>query len=104
MTYTTLYKFLNRKYALSFMGTGELRIGTLYEYRKSEIYGSEIGDREEGSKHTLCVDPVDSPEEVRTHPFLSRFMHVSPGAKIHIHNASFASREESKDFCNTLAI
>ena len=79
------------------METGELRIGSLYAYRKTEMYGSEVGDRGEGSKNTICVDPIDSLEEVLAHPFLSRFIHVSPGAKINIHNASFTSREESKD-------
>lgn len=97
MTYSVLYKFLRRQYALSFMETGELRVGSLYEYRRWEVHGSEIGDRGEGSKETICVDPIDSPEEVMAHPFLSHLIHASPGAKVNIHNASVTSKEESRD-------
>lgn len=97
MGYTVLYKFLKQKHALSFMQTGELRIGTLYKYRKCEKYGTEIGDQGEGSKRTVCVDSVDSATQVLAHPFLSNFIRVSPGAEVRIHDALFTTQEESKD-------
>lgn len=97
MAYTALYKFLKQQHALTFMQTGEIRIGTLHEYRKCEEYGPEIGDQGEGSKRTVCVDSVDSATQVLAHPFLSNFIRVSPGAEVIIHDALFITQEESKD-------
>jgi hypothetical protein len=46
---TTLYKYLHKKYAESLINEGEIRIGTLYNFRKSELHGTEIGDDGEGT-------------------------------------------------------
>jgi len=51
MRYTfPLFKFLKRKHATSLLGQGQVRIGTLYEYRNAEIYSGKIHDDDEGRK------------------------------------------------------
>ncbi len=48
----SLYKYLPKKYFEDFFGRGSLKIGTLYEYRNTEQYGSVIGDLDEGVRKT----------------------------------------------------
>jgi hypothetical protein len=47
-----LYKYLSKKYLEAFLQRGSLKIGTLYEYRKTEEYGNVIGDKDEGLHKT----------------------------------------------------
>lgn len=47
-TIRTFYKFLEPHYADVMVAEGTVRIGTLADYRRSELYGEEIGDRDEG--------------------------------------------------------
>lgn len=47
-----LYKYLPKKYLEAFVSRGSLKIGTLYEYRKTEQYGNVIGDKNEGLHKT----------------------------------------------------
>lgn len=44
-----LFKYINKEHSKAFFDEGNLKIGTLYEYRNEEFYGSTIGDSEEGS-------------------------------------------------------
>ncbi len=46
---------MKKKHADNFFKHGELRIGTLYDFRNEEKHGSEIGDKDEGTK-TLTTD------------------------------------------------
>lgn len=48
----TLFKYLQKKYLEAFFCRGSIKIGTLYEYRNVEHYGSVIGDLEEGLLNT----------------------------------------------------
>jgi hypothetical protein len=48
-----IYKYLSNKNASSLCQSGVLRIGTIYEYRKEELFGKEIGDIDEGKKIKL---------------------------------------------------
>ncbi len=48
----TLFKYLPKKYLEAFFIRGSVRIGTLYEYRKTEQYGEVVGDQDEGFEHT----------------------------------------------------
>ena len=42
------YKYLDRKYIESFWEMGVIRVGTLSDFRRTEEFGAEIGDKEEG--------------------------------------------------------
>ncbi|WP_336242100.1 hypothetical protein [Enterobacter cloacae] len=52
-----LYKYIKKKDLLSFFSTGSLKIGTMYDYRKVETYGSVIGDQKEGYYETVLSKP-----------------------------------------------
>lgn len=43
-----LFKYIESKYLDGFIRHGTLRMGTLYDFRKTEVYNSAIGDAEEG--------------------------------------------------------
>jgi hypothetical protein len=52
-----LFKYLPKKYLEAFLDRGSLKIGTLYEYRKTETYGNVIGDNNEGLHKTELFLP-----------------------------------------------
>lgn len=43
-----LYRFTKKKWANSFFETGQLRLGTLFDYAMNERYGNAVHDRHEG--------------------------------------------------------
>lgn len=43
-----LYRFTKKKWATCFFNTGQLRLGTLFDYAQNEVYGDAIHDRHEG--------------------------------------------------------
>jgi len=43
-----LYSYCRSEHLNAFLSIGELRIGTLYEFRDTEAHGNQIGDQEEG--------------------------------------------------------
>ena len=49
---------MNSEHAELFMKNGSMRIGTLYEFRNTELHGNEIGDAYEGvvRGHTRIAD------------------------------------------------
>lgn len=53
---TSLYKYTDAIYADSFLEQGKIRIGTLYDYRRSEL-GAAIGDYNEGKKSLYERNP-----------------------------------------------
>jgi len=67
---TVLYKYINKEHLKQFLKNGALKIGTLYEYRDEEGFGSVIGDEQEGFHKTELDSPKgreidlagDSPE------------------------------------------
>ena len=48
--YKQLYKYQTKERALQMVQKGEFWISTLYEFKKVEAHGSEIGDAGEGTK------------------------------------------------------
>ena len=46
-----LYKYTYQKYVEDILNDGIFRIGTLYDFRKEENHGDEIGDTGEGTKN-----------------------------------------------------
>ena len=60
-----LFKFFSKQFAEKFFNTGELRIGTLSDFRNQEQHGDHRGDKNEGEKetfehidHCLIKDPT----------------------------------------------
>ncbi|WP_268809511.1 hypothetical protein [Vibrio parahaemolyticus] len=47
-----LYKYVKKEHLDAFFTKGSVKIGSLYEYRKVEHYGTVIGDDAEGYYHT----------------------------------------------------
>lgn len=54
-----LFRFTKRKWANIFFRTGQLRLGTLFDYAKNESYGDAIHDRHEG--YCAFILPKDQP-------------------------------------------
>ena len=52
-----LFKYLPKKYLEAFLHRGSIKIGTLYEYRKTEQYGTVVGDLDEGLHKTELFIP-----------------------------------------------
>lgn len=48
----SLYKYMREQHLVEFLRRGSLKIGTLHEYRRMELYGPAIGDDSEGIQYT----------------------------------------------------
>lgn len=55
-----LFRFTKKVWADRFFQTGELRLGTLYDYAKNESYGDAIHDRHEGYYTYIKYDKTPS--------------------------------------------
>jgi hypothetical protein len=87
-----IYKYIKRrKYANDFFEDGLIRIGTLYDFRQEEKHGTEIGDKDEGTK-TLTTDgyhfidtasPSTIPSWFSTN--FSESFNLRDGARLQIH-------------------
>lgn len=71
-----LYKFLPNNYAEAMCERGEIRVGTLHEYRNGEQYSGGILDREEGVLD--YVDNVISARGDSLNPLWLRLMGMAP--------------------------
>lgn len=86
-----LYKYLRRKHLNRFRNDGEMRIGTLYDFRKEERYGSVVGDSDEGTKilttdgyHFLDTnDSATIPDWFKSH--FEKSIRIAPGGSLTIH-------------------
>ena len=59
------YKYLPNQYAVLMAERGEIRVGTLFDYRNSEKYGDQIGDDAEGTKsESSFVEQAASTEDL----------------------------------------
>lgn len=98
-----LFKYLKKEHSEKLFNDGELRIGTLYDFRKQEQYGPKIGDQSEGKKeifekieHEFIEDPSNNNQ---LSLFVKQFIHLADTAKnITIANCSF-SHEHKSDNC-----
>ncbi|ELP1261509.1 hypothetical protein QWS64_002861 [Escherichia coli] len=105
-----LFKYIKKEHLDAFFSRGSLKIGSLYEYRKVEQYGTAIGDNKEGVYETVLdrtggyqIDlSEDTPE---ANFFKARFDIKGPGIKIVMGNgAKIISSDHSPDvyiFCVT---
>jgi len=53
------YKYMQKKYALEFLRTGSLRIGTLFDFKNTEKHNEAIGDITEGL-HTQFIEKYNT--------------------------------------------
>lgn len=83
-----LYKYINNEYAEKFFSSGLVRIGTLYDYRKNEIYGPQISDKDEGIKSTYINDDKmvwEKPEDVPE--FARDIFNLESGLKVNLYGS-----------------
>lgn len=78
-----LFKYLQRKHLEGFLSKGSIRIGTLYDYRRIERYGSVIGDDYEGLYETELSIPGGGVVDMATNSydaeaFRKYFLHNRP--------------------------
>lgn len=86
-----VYKYMKRRHARSFFKEGLIRIGTLYDFRKEEKHGTEIGDKDEGTKtlttegyHLVdTADPNTIPSWLNEHFFSN--IKLQEGARLQLH-------------------
>ncbi len=100
------YKYMERKYATAMLEHGEVLIGTLYEFRKTEKHGSAIGDTGEGQSYgKLMVDShgfnyTSFPQEARS-------LFTDPQSNVCFRNITLAQTVNSPDMylfcCSTAA-
>jgi hypothetical protein len=94
-----LYKHMEERFALKLLRKGELRVGTLFNFRKEEEHGSVIGDSEEG-RYRLFVD-VANGSDLPT-PFREKTARVLDGAQIYNINLE-AQSEDCHVLCFSLS-
>ncbi len=78
MTLHTIYKYLPKQYAQSLTCDGNIKIGTLYDYRNTEEYGREIGDENEGISIEYSHDK-EAKRGDNLNPLESTAFQVGPG-------------------------
>jgi len=77
---------MNKKHLWNFLQHGQLRIGTLNEYRDIEKHGGEIGDEKEGTK--LIYQAFENQEwtsQDEVPKFLRENLIIKNGGKISLH-------------------
>lgn len=60
------YKYIEKKWALEFFQTGQLRIGTLHDFSRVDLHGDRRGDRNEGARNYHRFDDNSYPIVVST--------------------------------------
>ncbi|MBA7573477.1 hypothetical protein ES708_15275 [subsurface metagenome] len=106
---SSFYKYINNKYVNDFFTHGKIRVGTLYEYRNTEKYGTIIGDKDEGTKSKymeLTKSNVTSEEQLPDFARRIAKFDLGEGNTAHFKNCVFEERQDSPDcfiysMCNT---
>jgi hypothetical protein len=94
-----LFKYMKRSHALALIKKGQMRIGTLYEYRNVERHGVLVGDAREGSKGAVVRVPFLEASSTEELPEFARDMGVRIGpGRVTFENSTFLRTEESPDF------
>ena len=89
---------------MSMVREGQIRVGTLSEYREVERFGPEIGDNTEGQKSTYSDDPlVDWTRPETVSPFAESFVRVAEGRNPKLVNVTLNRNEQSPD-CYILSL
>lgn len=83
MRFMKLYKYMQKEHSESFFDTGKIRIGTLFDFRKTDVHNSVIGDENEGFQEKVMQTSGSFKfEEADTDQssFLSNFFVRKPGS------------------------
>jgi len=80
---TVLYKYGKAHYLYELLEYSHIRIGTLSSFRSEESLGSQIGDRDEGTKtiSKWIPEPLDISNPSNRSPLVDKVIHVAPGLK-----------------------
>lgn len=77
-----LYKYMDRKYCDLFFETGQIRIGTLFDFRKEDVHNKAVGDKREGVQTKvmeLSKSLYTATADAAQMEFLSNFFVFAPG-------------------------
>ena len=92
-----LFKYTRQEHADAMIRRGSFRIGTLYEFRKVEAHGPEVGDEGEGTKQVFDIANGHW-RDVTARPNLAqRFIAADPNANITFKNVGFQVDHEAPD-------
>ena len=102
-----LYKYLKKEYAELLINKGNLRIGTLYEYRDIEKHGKIIGDEGEGTK-SVYMEMNNVTWTKDTQPaFGKSFFNLGEGGVVHFDGITLEKPTHSPNYymyCTTSVI
>ncbi len=102
-----IYKYMTKQYALKFLQSGEVKIGTLHGYRNIELLGPEVGDTEEGLKYLFTTGhtEIDTAVPSGIPDFLRPHIRVSGENRLQLIAAkgieASVEEEDSYVFCGT---
>jgi len=94
-----IYKFIEHQYLSSFFETGLLRLGTVYNFKDTDLHGKHRGDSNEG-KHNV-VRYIDEPLTVRSgeiHPIISEGIKVEGDGRAFFYGVSIIVPRISPDY------
>lgn len=102
-----LYKYTQKEFVENFFDTGEIRLGTLSDFRKSEKYNVAIADTREGMRDHVKI--LSGTSELGSHSqnvneMLSQMFNVQGGGKVFFHNTKATLRTITPDifiYCAT---
>lgn len=89
-----LYKYVLADHAAAMVKYGRIRVGTLFDFRREEDHGRQIGDAREGSVVTTeRRDPSLTPAQRGPSPLADRIFNNVPGYRIANFGAEFSVEE-----------
>ena len=77
-----IFKYTRQKYKQAALERGSIRLGTLFDYRKTESHGIQIGDEREGRITLEGTLENLTHEHTEGHSALERLVKLGPGATI----------------------
>ncbi len=95
-----LYKYGKRVHIERTAQYGEIRIGTLFDYRREERFGTAIGDSQEGYTEIYDkVDKYDFSEPEKLPKIAHEFFHIPKGLKnSFVENVNLMLKRQSKNY------
>jgi hypothetical protein len=96
---TKLYKYIDSKYCERTIKYGEVRIGTLFDYRRQEKRGDAIGDSQEGFSNIYDqVDEYDLSQPEKLPKITHEFFKIPKGVKnSYIRNIKLVLKRQSSN-------
>jgi hypothetical protein len=93
---TVLFKHMRAQHAALLVNMGVIRIGTLADFRKSEVHGNQIGDDAEGVR--IDEYPADLSFTAEDQPEWSKqSFKLKPGARLRIQSYGIRHKITSQD-------